>query len=229
MAHSDGVTIRDLEVRYGSRVVLSGLGIVAPRGRVTAVVGANGSGKSTLLGAIAGVVAPAAGTITRPSALLPAFVVQRSAVSDTLPITVRETVAMGRWAHRGAWRRLTPGDRTIVEECLARLDIGALAGRTLGTLSGGERQRALVAQGLAQQSDLLLLDEPATGLDVAADRRIADAIDEAAAGGVTVVLATHDLAAAGRADHCVVLKEGRLVAQGAPEEVLTSESCTRWP
>lgn len=232
MAHSDkpdGLTIRDLEVRYAGRVVLSGLSILAPRARVTAVVGPNGSGKSSLLGAIAGVVAPAAGSIERPSARRPAFVVQRSAVSDTLPITVRETVAMGRWAHRGAWRRLSAGDRAVVEDCLARLDIGDLAGRTLGTLSGGERQRALVAQGLAQQSDLLLLDEPATGLDVAADRRIAEAIDDAAAGGVTVVLATHDLAAARRADHCVLLEEGRLVVQGAPDAVLAPESCTRWP
>jgi zinc/manganese transport system ATP-binding protein len=225
MAHSDGVTISDLEVRYARRVVLSGLTMVAPRARVTAIVGPNGSGKSTLLGAIAGVVAPAAGSIERPNG--PAFVVQRSAVSDTLPITVRETVAMGRWAHRGAWRRLSGGDRAIVEDCLARLDIVDLADRTLGTLSGGERQRALVAQGLAQQSDLLLLDEPATGLDAAADRRIAEAIDDAAAGGVTVVLATHDLAAAGRADHCVLLEEGRLVAQGPPESVLGPESCTR--
>ncbi len=227
MAHSDGVAVRDLEVRYARRVVLSGLTLVAPRARVTAIVGPNGSGKSTLLGAIAGVVEPAAGSIERSSTRRPAFVVQRSAVSDTLPITVRETVAMGRWAHRGAWRRLSGSDRAVVEDCLARLDIVDLADRTLGTLSGGERQRALVAQGLAQQPDLLLLDEPATGLDVAADRRIAEAIHDAAAGGVTVVLATHDLAAAGRADHCVLLEEGRPVAQGAPESVLGPESCTR--
>lgn len=227
MAHSDGpagVAVRDLSVSYARQAVLSGLTVLAPLARVTAVVGPNGSGKSTLLGAIAGVVTPSAGTVERPSRRRPAFVVQRSAVSDTLPVTVRDTVAMGRWAHRGAWRRLSRADWAMVEDCMARLDILDLAGRTLGTLSGGERQRALVAQGLAQESDLLLLDEPATGLDVAADRRIAETIDDAAARGVTVVLATHDLAAARRADHCVLLKEGRLLAQGHPDAVLSPET-----
>ncbi len=185
---------------------------------MTAVVGPNGSGKSTLLGVLAGVIRATSGTVERPRA--PAFVMQRSDVPDALPITVRDTVAMGRWAHRGAWRRLSRRDWSIVDACLARLDIVDLAARPLGSLSGGQRQRALVAQGLAQESDLLLLDEPTTGLDAQADRQIQTALTEAKAAGVTVMLATHDLPSALRADHCLLLDDGRLVAEGPPSLIL---------
>ena len=220
MTHTE-IDIRDLVVRYGPHTALRGLTTGIPHGRVTAVLGPNGSGKSSLLGAIAGVLPVAAGTIERRGTRRPAYVVQRSAVADTLPITVRDTVAMGRWAHRGPWRRLTARDREVVAECLARLGISDLARRQLGALSGGQRQRALVAQGLAQEPDLLLLDEPTAGLDAAADERIAEVVAGSAARGVTVVLATHDMAVATRADHCLLLGDGRLHAQGPPGEVLT--------
>jgi zinc/manganese transport system ATP-binding protein len=215
------IDVRGLVVRYGRRVALHELSAEIRGGRVTALLGPNGSGKSSLLGAIAGVVPHAAGTVERRGARRPAYVVQRSAVADTLTVTVHDTVAMGRWAHRGPWRRLTRHDRAVVDDCLARLGIGDLARRPLGALSGGQRQRALVAQGLAQEPDLLLLDEPAAGMDVTAGELIATAIDEEVARGVTVVLATHDLAAAERAGHCLLLGEGRLVAEGPPGEVLT--------
>lgn len=220
MTHTE-LEIRDLVVRYGRHTALRGLTAAIPGARVTALLGPNGSGKSSLLGAIAGVVPKAAGTVERRGTRRPAYVVQRSAVADTLPVTVWDAVAMGRWAHRGPWRRLTRHDRSVVDDCLARLDLRDLASRPLGALSGGQRQRALVAQGLAQEPDLLLLDEPAAGVDLAADERIASAIGEAAARGVTVVLATHDLAAARRADHCLLLGDGSLRTQGPPGEVLT--------
>lgn len=225
MTHTE-IDIRDLVVRYGPHTALSGLTAEIPHGRVTAVLGPNGSGKSSLLGAIAGVL-PSAGTITRRGTRRPAYVVQRSAVADTLPVTVRDTVAMGRWAHRGPWRRLTARDREVVAECLSRLGISDLARRQLGALSGGQRQRALVAQGLAQEPDLLLLDEPAAGLDAAADERIAEVVAESAARGVTVLMATHDMTAAARADRCLLLGDGRLHAQGPPGEVLTPAALAR--
>jgi zinc/manganese transport system ATP-binding protein len=223
------VTISDLSMSYpGQRKpALCSLSTLIPRGRITAVVGPNGSGKSTLLAAIAGVVRPSAGSVERRCAC-PALVVQRSNAADALPITVRETVAMGRWARRGPWRRLTRQDREVVESCMARLNILDLAERRLGTLSGGQRQRALVAQGLAQEAELLLLDEPDAGLDIAARRHITQALAQARTrDGVTVVQATHDLDEALRADHCLLLREGRLVAAGPPEEVLTPDALTR--
>ncbi|WP_336210169.1 zinc ABC transporter ATP-binding protein AztA [Nonomuraea sp. LPB2021202275-12-8] len=209
--------IVELVAGYPGRTVLRQVTARIPRPGVTAVVGPNGSGKSTLLGVLAGVIPATSGTVERPSR--PAYVVQRSEAPDSLPITVRAAVAMGRWAHRGPWRRLTRHDWAVVDACLDRMDILGLAARPLGQLSGGQRQRALVAQGLAQESDLLLLDEPATGLDAEARSHIATVVRELAAGGVTVVHATHDPGAAREADHCIALEDGRLVAEGSPAEI----------
>nr|WP_017572498.1 zinc ABC transporter ATP-binding protein AztA [Nocardiopsis halotolerans] len=203
---------------YGRRDVLHGIDAAVPRGAVTALVGPNGSGKSTLLGLLAGTVRPRRGGVVSARRPRPAFVVQRSAVSDALPVTVRETVTMGRWAHRGFWKPLTRYDRAVVADCLERLGIADLADRRMGELSGGQRQRALVAQGLAQGSDLLLLDEPSAGLDHRAREHIARVLERTRLDGVTVVHATHAPEEALDADHCLVLSGGRLAASGPPEE-----------
>jgi zinc/manganese transport system ATP-binding protein len=203
--------------------VLRGITAAVPNARITAIVGANGAGKSSLLNVIAGVLPTIAGSVTTTGSERPAYVTQHSEVSDALPITVRATVAMGRWAHRGPWRRLTTKDRAVVEDCLARLDITSIAARRLGTLSGGQRQRALVAQGLAQQSGLLLLDEPTAGLDPHARTLIDEALTATRNEGTTVLRVTHDLAVAGQADHCLLLRDGDLVAEGPPSSVLTPE------
>ena len=214
------IEIADLTAGYHRNPVLYEVSATLPHGRSTALVGPNGSGKSTLLAALAGILEPMAGSITRGGSRRPALVVQQQEIPRTLPITVRETVAMGRWAHRGLWRPLTRADRRCIAECLDRMGIAALAESLLDALSGGQRQRVLLARALAQQSDLLLLDEPSTGLDVEARAAIATVIQDAAATGVTVIHATHDRADAAEADHCVVLREGRLVAAGAPDAVL---------
>jgi zinc/manganese transport system ATP-binding protein len=211
----DALVVRDLVAGHG-RPALHGINARIPRARVTAVLGPNGAGKSTLLDVLAGVLAPSSGGVERIVGRSPAYVVQRSAAPDTLPITVRATVAMGRWASRGPWRRLTGRDRAVVEDCMRRVGVQDLADRPLGRLSGGQRQRVLVAQGLAQESDLLLLDEPASGLDQQARARIDEVLAGVAGDGVTVVAVTHDPEAAARADHCLALHDGRLVAAGPP-------------
>ncbi|MEU6719355.1 zinc ABC transporter ATP-binding protein AztA [Nonomuraea sp. NPDC046802] len=224
MAIHGTVALHDLTAGYGRRTVLRGLSAELPRAGVTAVVGPNGSGKSTLLAVLAGVIRPGHGRVERGGARRPGYVVQRSAVSDALPITVRDTVAMGRWALRGPWKRLTAADWAVVDACLSRLGILDLAGRRLGALSGGQRQRALLAQGLAQEPDLLLLDEPATGLDLEARQYVRTVLEEEKARGVTVAHATHDLDMALRAEHCLLLNGGRLIAQGPPSAVLTTQA-----
>lgn len=216
------IEISGLSAGYQGTPVLHEVSATVPGGGVTALVGPNGSGKSTLLAVLAGVIGPVRGTVTRSGARRPALVVQQQAIPPTLPITVGETVAMGRWAHRGLWRRLTRADRAVIADCLDRLDIADLAGRRLDTLSGGQRQRVLLARALAQESDLLLLDEPTTGLDADSHAAVGAAIREAAAAGVTVVHATHDRDDARCADHCVLLRGGRLVRQGVPETVLAA-------
>ncbi|WP_280420807.1 zinc ABC transporter ATP-binding protein AztA [Nocardia carnea] len=214
------IEITGLSAGYRDNPVLRDVTATLPAGRVTALMGPNGSGKSTLLAVLAGILTPASGSVDRPGTRRPALVVQQQSVPPTLPITVTETVAMGRWAQRGLWRRLTRADRAVVADCLAQMDIADLAGRRLDTLSGGQRQRVLLARALAQQSDLLLLDEPSTGLDASAQEAIGAAVREAAASGVTVVHATHDLADVRHADHCVLLRGGRVVGTGQPETVL---------
>ena len=197
---------------YGRHDVLRDVTLTIPPGAVTALVGANGSGKSTLLAVLAGTLAPRRGEVRRGGAARPAFVPQRSAVSDALPVTARETVAMGRWAVRGPWRRLTAGDRAVVRDSMERMGVADLAGRQLGELSGGQRQRVLLAQGLAQESDLLLLDEPSTGLDALSREHVLAVLDHARARGVTVVHATHAAEEAEHADHVLRLEDG-LVAR----------------
>ncbi|GAA1659427.1 zinc ABC transporter ATP-binding protein AztA [Glycomyces endophyticus] len=211
---SAAIELDGVGARHGVVAVLHEVTVSIPRHRVTAVTGANGSGKSTLLGVLAGTHPPSSGTLRRSHSGRPAFVVQRSEVADALPITVRQTVAMGRWAHRGAWRRLTREDRSIVDRCMDRLGVADLAARRLGALSGGQRQRVLLAQGLAQQADLLLLDEPATGLDAESRARIAAVLAEERDRGTTVVHATHDPEDAAGADHRIVLTDGRIATGG---------------
>ncbi|MGW1316587.1 zinc ABC transporter ATP-binding protein AztA [Streptomyces sp. NPDC002426] len=215
----DGVT-----AGYPNRAVLDQLTMQIPALTTTAVVGPNGSGKSTLLGVIAGVIRVTAGKVDHGTDKRVAYVTQRSNVADVLPLTVRDAVSMGRWGHRGLWRRLTRRDQDVVESSMSRLGISSLAHRQLGELSGGQRQRAFVAQGLAQEADLLLLDEPATGLDATAQQLIADVLAEVAGEGLTVVQATHDLEVARSAGHLLLLRDGRLRAEGDPRELLTGDA-----
>ncbi|MGW0249908.1 zinc ABC transporter ATP-binding protein AztA [Nocardia goodfellowii] len=214
------IELSGVSAGYAGAPVLHEVTAAIPSAEVTALIGPNGSGKSTLLSVLAGVLTPRSGTMRRTVPGRPAFVVQHTAVPTTLPLTVRETVAMGRWGVRGPWRRLTRADHELVAACMARLDITALAARRLDTLSGGQRQRTLLAQALAQESQLLLLDEPSAGLDSDAQEIISRCLAEIRAEGVTVVQATHDLDEAARADHCLHLRNGRLIAAGTPDEVL---------
>lgn len=193
---------------------------------MTAVVGPNGSGKSTLLHAIAGLL-PVTGRIDvlggapRRARRHVAYVLQAQHASEHLLVTAREVVALARAASAGPFVPLNRSDRRIVDEAMRRLDVAGLARRHLADMSGGQRQRVFVAQGLAQQAPILLLDEPVAGLDLPSIQRIRDAIDHERAAGRTILVATHDLAEAARADH-VVLLDGRVVAAGPPAEALAA-------
>jgi manganese transport system ATP-binding protein len=218
-------TGRGVVLGYNSQVVVARSDFGIPRGALTAVIGPNGSGKSTLLNALAGLIEPKAGTITvlgRPPDKVHgrvAYVLQATAVHETMPITVRETVLMGRYAAAGHFRPLGREDRQACRHSMEILDITDLAGRHLSELSGGQRQRVFVAQGLAQQAEILLLDEPLTGLDLVSVERIRAAVEVELREGTTVVTTTHDVADAGNADH-VILMAGRIHAEGPPADAL---------
>lgn len=214
-----------LTLSYGSRVAVDDASFSVPSGRSTAVIGPNGSGKSTVLQALAGLHRPSQGSLRVLGAAAwdradVAYVPQHVHANEQLPISAREAVTMGRYAHRGALRRLTGSDRAAVQRALERLDVADRAGRQLGELSGGERQRVLVAQALCQEAPLLLLDEALTGLDLPSQTRILEVMAEERDAGRTVVASTHSLPDAARADH-VLLLAGRVVAEGPPGEVLT--------
>lgn len=220
------VDARDLVLGYGATVALSTSSFTIPHGRVTAVIGPNGSGKSTVLNAIAGLTTPMSGSIDVPAgqagAHRIAYVLQTTKVNDALPISVREVVTMGRYAGAGSYRRLDRRDREAVAAAMERTGISDIAGHQLHHLSGGQRQRVFVAQGLAQDHDILLLDEPLTGIDLPTAQAIDSVIHDERDRGCTVIMTTHDLSEARVADH-VLLLSGRAVASGTPREVLTAE------
>jgi manganese transport system ATP-binding protein len=194
---------------------------------VTAVIGPNGSGKSTLLNAIAGLLEPLSGTLDVPARCdgseRIAYVLQTTKVNDALPITVREVVAMGRYPGLGLSKRLTAADREAVANAMRRTAIDDLGGRHLHELSGGQRQRVFVAQGLAQDHAILMLDEPLTGIDLPTAQAIDEVIHDERSRGCTVIMTTHDLSEAMVADF-VVLLSGRVVAAGPPEAILNRDN-----
>jgi zinc/manganese transport system ATP-binding protein len=193
------VSATGLDFSYAGAEVFRGLELSIATAVVTAVVGPNGCGKSTLLGLLAGVQQPGAGSIRTGTDNI-ALAVQRSQVTDSFPVTVREAVMMGRWRHLGLLRRPKAADRAIVEHWLTELGLAGLRHRTLGELSGGQRQRVLLAQAFAQEAPLLLLDEPTTGLDTASAARVIAHLRRLADDGTTVIAATHDAALIDAAD-----------------------------
>ena len=229
MRTAAAVVGKEVVLGYGSTVAIDRSSFEIPLGGITTLIGPNGSGKSTLLGAIAGLIQPSSGVIEVPqrngAKQRISFVLQSTKVNEMLPVTVREVVAMGRYATAGAYRRLDDLDKAAIDDSMERMGITGLTGRHLGQLSGGQRQRVFVAQGLAQEHEILLLDEPLTGLDLVSAQAIDRVIHDETQTGCSIVMTTHDLAEAHVADH-VLLLSGRVVASGAPEAVLTVENLT---
>lgn len=203
-------------------MALSNVNLTVPVGSSLAVIGPNGSGKSTLLGILAGTLAASTGSaVVRGS--MPALMLQATEVDKSLPITVGDTVSLARYPSVGLLRRFQGHDRSAVDTALKRMDITDLRKQQLHNLSGGQRQRVLLAQALAQESDVLLLDEPVNGLDLTSRGMILDVVDEEVASGRTVVMTTHSLDDASRCDQ-VLLLDTVPVACGAPNEVLTDSN-----
>ena len=212
-----------LTITYGSLRALDDVTVTVPAGTTTAVIGPNGSGKSTFLRVAAGLIPLARGTVAVPARQAlggVSLVLQSTDLDASLPLTVAEAVRMARYRRVGIARRMGPADRLAIESAIERLELTSLTGRQLGELSGGQRQRVLVAQGLAQEADLLLLDEPFTGLDVASRHRILEVVAAERAAGRTVIMSTHDLDDARRCD-LVMLVATRLIGFGAPHVALT--------
>jgi ABC-type Mn2+/Zn2+ transport system ATPase subunit len=221
-APGSGVALRasGLAVGYGSVPALEEVSFEVPYGSSVAVLGPNGSGKSSLFSAAVGLLRPWRGSIEAARDAI-AWLPQQLAVEPTFPVTVADVVAMGRWGRGGWWRRSTPGDRRRVEEALEALAVADLAGRRFSELSGGQRQRALLAQVMARDGRLILLDEPLTGVDRPTGRAIDGLIGRWREEGRAVMVATHDLEAAARDFDLVLALNRRMVAFGPAAEVCT--------
>ncbi|MFE7468310.1 ABC transporter ATP-binding protein [Streptomyces sp. NPDC057499] len=219
---------------YGGRVIAENLSVEIPDRSFTVIVGPNACGKSTLLRALSRTLKPESGRVLldgRAIHQLPAKKVARTLgllpQSSVAPdgITVADLVGRGRYPHQGLLRQWSPEDERVVEESMAATGVGALAGRHVDELSGGQRQRVWIAMALAQQTPLLLLDEPTTYLDIQHQIDVLDlCADLHETQGRTLVAVLHDLNHAARyATHLVAMRDGRVIAEGAPGEVVTAE------
>jgi len=211
---------------YDGNAALEHVSFQLKTGERVAVVGPNGAGKSTLFQVIAGILPPTRGDIQiyghRPSRhLCIAYVPQRTQVDWTFPVNVTDAVMMGRVGKLGLLRYPDWGDWDFVRSCLEAMNIADLARRQIGQLSGGQQQRMMIARALAQEAELMLMDEPLSGLDVRSQGDILDVMDVLRRRGVTVMVATHDLDLAARRFDRVMLLNRRLLAFGSPDEVFT--------
>ncbi|GGU20854.1 ABC transporter ATP-binding protein [Streptomyces violascens] len=228
------LTARELTLAYEDRTVVHGLDLAVPDGRVSVIVGPNACGKSTTLRALGRLLKPRGGAVLLDGTELARIPTRKIAQSiGLLPqspvapeaITVADLVSRGRQPHQHWWQQWSQADERAVTDAMERTDVAALADRPVDELSGGQRQRVWIAMALAQETDVLLLDEPTTYLDISHQVEVMDLVRQLNhERGRTVVMVLHDLNQAARyADHLVAMKAGRIVAEGRPEDVVTAD------
>ena len=220
------IRVRDLTVSYGPVPALLDISVDIPKGNLVGVIGPNGSGKSTLIKSILGFVKPDVGRVELFGMDVSlakgkvAYVPQRGAVDWDFPVTVREVAVMGRYGHRHWWRDLTREDYRYADEALEKVRMSEFKKRQIGQLSGGQQQRVFMARALAQDADILLLDEPFAGVDAATETAILDVLEETKQTGKTLVVVHHDLATAAEYFDLLILLKQRLFGFGPPSVVL---------
>jgi manganese/iron transport system ATP-binding protein len=224
--------LTDVTVRYDGAVALEQIRLRIERGDQVAVVGPNGAGKSTLFNVITGILRPAEGSVrvygSGPRGhICVGYVPQRNRIDWRFPVSVREVVMMGRVGRIGLLRRPSRSDWAAVEAALAQVDMAAFAKRQIGELSGGQQQRVFLARALAQEAELLLLDEPLSGLDTPSQEAILTILTDLRRSGITLLVATHDLNQAAAQFSRMLLLNRRVIAYGTPDAVLTTENLRR--
>ncbi|MDQ3415681.1 MAG: metal ABC transporter ATP-binding protein [Actinomycetota bacterium] len=218
--------VQDVTVALGGRPVVRRVDLDVGPGEFVTVIGGNGSGKSTLVRAATGLVPITSGGVRLFGVPLASFgdwqrigyVPQRPSAASGVPATVREVVTAGRLSRRRLLRSLGRGDRAAVDTALAAVDLADRAGDSVVELSGGQQQRVLIARALATEADLLVLDEPTAGVDLAHQQLLTDVLAAYSARGVAIVLVAHELGPLARlVDRVVVMRDGRVVFDGTPD------------
>lgn len=223
------LSIQDLWAGYDGNAALESISFELGAGQLVGVAGPNGSGKSTLLKTILGLVRPWRGRIelfgkdVNGSRNRVGYAPQSEVVDWDFPVTVRDVVMMGRYGRLGLLRRPGGADRAAVASALAEVHLEELAGRQIGELSGGQQRRMLIARALAQEAELLLLDEPMVGLDATNQHELLELFEELRSGGKTLLVATHDLSCVAACFDLTLLLNKKLVAFGPPGEIFTPE------
>lgn len=226
-AGASALEVENLSAGYpGDRYAIENISFAVRPGERIAVIGPNGAGKSTLFKAVVGLIPFTRGHISihgedcRTSHDLVGYVPQHEAIDWTFPVTVQDVVMMGR-ARKIGWFRL-PGrrDRQAVEALLDKLNLAHLANRQIGMLSGGQKRRVFIARALAQETRVLLMDEPFTGVDSSAEQEIMDTLDVLTAQGITLIVATHDMSKAAQSFDKLLLVNRHNLAYGVPDDVL---------
>jgi anchored repeat-type ABC transporter ATP-binding subunit len=222
------LALEHITVRFNGVTALDDISFEVNAGERIAVVGPNGAGKSTLFNVIAGTLSPSSGRVHvfghEPGGhICIGYVPQRNQIDWSFPVTVSDVVMMGRVGKIGLFKWPKQQDWQVVRSALERVGMAGLAKRQIGELSGGQQQRVFVARALAQEAELLLLDEPLTGLDVPSQEAILEIFDSLKADDITVLVATHDLDQASQRYDRMMLLNHRLIAFGKADEVYTPE------
>ncbi len=231
-ATAPALELEGVTARYDGTLALDNVSLSVRRGDQVAVVGPNGAGKSTLFNIITGILKPQQGTVRIAGSgpdghICVGYVPQRNRIDWRFPVTVADVVMMGRVGKVGMLRRPGKRDRQLVEDALSEVDMLPFARRQIGELSGGQQQRVFLARVLAQEAELLLLDEPLAGLDIPSQEAILRILSQMRAARLTLLIATHDLNQAAEQFDQMILLNRRVVAYGPAAQVLTTENLAR--
>ena len=229
------ISTKNLNISYGNLDIVKDLNLDIPKGKITTIIGSNGCGKSTILKTIARIIQPKSGDIfvnninikdQSPKELAKAVAVLPQSPQAPSGLTVEELIAYGRFPHQKGFGKMRKEDNDIVTWALQSTGIEEFRDRPIEALSGGQRQRAWIAMALAQQTDILILDEPTTYLDLSHQLEILKLLEELnRKQGTTIVMVIHELNNAARfADHMIGVKKGKVICQGSAEEVMTKEN-----